>query len=645
LVAIGFWQGWGPFSGRDSGPPAARRLTKDWILVAEFDGPPGDSTLAVAVRDLLSAALDQSEIVATVPREQIRLALRSAGRPASARVDAELARELAYRSSVRAVLEGTVGRLGQGYSVVLRVVDADSLKTVLTESAVAKSEDALIPTLGRLAEKLRAGLGERRAAIAASRPLNLAATPSFEANRLRVRAVGMIGEGRARGAIPLLHDALALDPDFALAWSTLGSAFGNAGQPDSALAAYDQALRRPERMTTIQRLSTEGTRALSVGDPSAALAAFDRALQYDPAYTGGAGMRAFTLWALGRLDEALAGFRRERRGNPFGATLVTRSNELLVLIALGRLYEARDSLRSFPGRQTPVPLALVEIAACNWAAAESLAALGLADPDLDDSRRAEVSACLATARAARGALRSADSTFEHVEEMALHAADLYWEDAARRARLMLSVASAGAVALPADKWVRDSSTAEIVTRGLQAAIGGNRIEAQRLLSRARSRPRNALAQHGASPALLEAQIEALGGRWGEVARILRSIASQRIETGVLHYPAGMSPIRWLLADAFEHLGRPDSAAIVLERVTRDPAPVPDESHLRGIFLPFAHRRLVLLYARMGRIEDAKLHWQIFSEAMRTPDPEIQPLIAEARAALAGAEGIAKSSAR
>jgi hypothetical protein len=107
----------------------------------------------------------------------------------------------------------------------------------------------------------------------------------------------------------------------------------------------------------------------------------------------------------------------------------------------------------------------------------------------------------------------------------------------------------------------------------------------------------------------------------------------------------MSPIRWLLADAFEHLGRPDSAAIVLERVTRDPAPVPDESHLRGIFLPFAHRRLVLLYARMGRIEDAKLHWQIFSEAMRTPDPEIQPLIAEARAALAGAEGIAKSSAR
>ncbi len=107
----------------------------------------------------------------------------------------------------------------------------------------------------------------------------------------------------------------------------------------------------------------------------------------------------------------------------------------------------------------------------------------------------------------------------------------------------------------------------------------------------------------------------------------------------------MSAVRWFLADAFEQLGQPDSAAVYLERIVSDPAPTDQESHLRGIAVPFAHRRLVLLYARMGRIEDAKRHWQIFTETCRTPDREIEPLIAEAHAALASAEGMARSGGR
>jgi len=101
--------------------------------------------------------------------------------------------------------------------------------------------------------------------------------------------------------------------------------------------------------------------------------------------------------------------------------------------------------------------------------------------------------------------------------------------------------------------------------------------------------------------------------------------------------------RSLLADAYEHLGQPDSAALTLERVTSDPAPW--ETHLRGVLPPFAHRRLVLLYARMGRFEDARRHWQIFSETVRTPDPELRPMIEEARLALGSAEAMAKSARR
>src|SRR5262249_47616072 len=106
-LAITLWRLWASlFPGPPPEPPK-----KSWILVAEFDGPAADSSVVTATRDMVMAALDQSKIVATVPREQINLALRSAGKPTSTRVDAELARELAYRSSVRTVLEGRIGRL------------------------------------------------------------------------------------------------------------------------------------------------------------------------------------------------------------------------------------------------------------------------------------------------------------------------------------------------------------------------------------------------------------------------------------------------------------------------------------------------------------------------------------------------------
>jgi len=640
----------GPFARWLGGSSPAHAARKEWILVAEFDGPPDDSSLAVTTRDLVSAALDQSAIVATVPPEQIRIALEMAGKPTSTRMDAELAKQLAYRSAVRAVVEGKIGRLGRGYSVVLRVVDAESLKVILTERAAAKDQDALIPTLGRLAEKLRAGLGEKRDAIEATRSPEAVATSSFEAYRLYVQGTRSLGMRSDRKAIRIFREALALDPDFAYAWRRLGVAFSNMGRPDSGLAAFDEALRRPHRLTAIQRLEVEGLRASDGGDLQDALAAYDRALQADSSVSVIVHGRGFVLWGLGRFEEALESTRMAKRRSPFGAAQYLWKNEAEQLCNLGRLDEAREvarNLRGTPGVRTRLS---IEIAATNWAAVERISDSLLADPGLAEDDRAQALLDLASAQSARGAFKAAVETFERAGELA-RAADLPtgYQNSPRRGRLMLAIVTGGVILLPADAWAGDSSTTNLLTRGLRAAIAGDRAQAQRHLNAARARwahSRSELAWQGATPALLEARIEALAGRWDEAVRILRPVAAQRVEFGMrIPGRAGMSTVRWFLADAFEKLGQPDSAAVTLERVISDPATAQREDHLRGIVVPFAHRRLVLLYAGMGRIEEARRHWQIFAATCRTPDPEIQPLIAEARAALASAEGMAKAATR
>jgi hypothetical protein len=62
----------------------------------------------------------------------------------------------------------------------------------------------------------------------------------------------------------------------------------------------------------------------------------------------------------------------------------------------------------------------------------------------------------------------------------------------------------------------------------------------------------------------------------------------------------------------------------------------------GIPFPFAHHRLVLLYSKLGRVEDARRHWEIFETTFTDPDPELVPMLDEARKALEEAEAKAAS---
>jgi hypothetical protein len=55
------------------------------------------------------------------------------------------------------------------------------------------------------------------------------------------------------------------------------------------------------------------------------------------------------------------------------------------------------------------------------------------------------------------------------------------------------------------------------------------------------------------------------------------------------------------------------------------------------FYSFAHHRLVLLYSKMGRVDDARRHWEIFEKTFTNPDPKLAPMVEEAREALAAAE--------
>jgi len=624
-LAIAALQHWWPFSQPPPPPPGHN----DWILVAEFDGPADDTTLAAAARSLVSAALDQSEILATVPQEQIQVALEQSGKPAGTRLTGPVARELAYRRSVRAVLEGEIGRIGTGYSIVLRVVDAESLQTVVTERGSAKDENDLIPALDKMAEKLRRDLGERRNAIAATRPLQEFATPSFEAYRAYVKADRASDLGDWDNAIALSKEALRLDPGFAMAWMSIALMQWNMGRRDSLLVALDQALLHPERMTAAQRQRAEAYRDAQTGSVEQGLAAYlkyDRLYPGDPVVLNSISMR---LSMLGRLEEALEYNRKAQRQNPFGPSTAALNNEIECLLDLGRIDEARELARNLKALPGPHLRAAVELAGCNWAAAESLALVAAQDPSVGTLNRGLALGLLAKAQAGRGQLRAAAATLTRGAR--------FWEAASSPQNqvafggllLFLAVHTEGAIALPPESWASDSSVISLVFRGLRAAATGDVDSPQRLLEAVQRRPTSEVGGETVQQALLEARVAALSGDWEEVVHILRPIAAQS---------GGRRWETFLLADAFEKLGAPDSAATYLERKTTDPAAWLGCS---GITRPLAHRRLILLDASMGRLEEAERHLAVLERWWDRPDDIAQGMLDEARGAVGSARGMAR----
>jgi tetratricopeptide (TPR) repeat protein len=165
--------------------------------------------------------------------------------------------------------------------------------------------------------------------------------------------------------------------------------------------------------------------------------------------------------------------------------------------------------------------------------------------------------------------------------------------------------------------------------------------ARRELAHLRQRSADELARAGAAGAFLEASIAAAENRWSEVIRLLGPHALR----GDDHNPpdaawgrVGRVPERWLVAEAYDHLGPPDSAAVAFERALEPP----DSRWVIPtlMYVPYAHQRLVMIYAHMGRREDAERHWREFSATFTNPDPEVKHLLDEARAAIMSLRGMA-----
>ena len=624
---------------------AGKFKTREPVIIADFAVTNTDSALGAVVSDAVRAGLAQSTVISLVPPTRVAGTLRLMQQAPTSRLEVGLAREVAQRQGVKAVVAGNVAGVSGGYIVTLRLVSADSGTELASFRETGDGPRGLIDAADKLARELRGKIGESLRSVHETPALAEVTTSSLEALKKYSAATRANNiEGNSEKAVLLAREAVGLDSTFASAWRTLGIALGNLGAARSSRdSAIEHAFRFSDHLPERERLRTVAAYYMSGphADRGKAIAAYQSLVQrYDDEMANNIGSMLTTRRDFAGAESIYVRDIRHDSGSG-----ISWSNLVEVQIDRNKLKQAAATLaearRRVPDNTTirlRVPL-LMYAQGRTDDAQRDLDTLGA---DWDAGAKADVEWWRANFALLHG--RYAEATRIRKEEAQLLAG-----------QGAPVVAAAESLAVQsADAWFRGPSAAVI----------------ERIDKTLAKYPMQQIAESD-RPYLRAATAYALAGRPDKARRVLEQYQRDMIDTAMLRlqapayhaalaelalaehkpldalaefrrgdvapdgYPSGecVPCFSFSLARAFDAAEMPDSAIAMYERYLATPywaKPL----EIDNLALAGTHKRLGELYEAKNEHQQALSHYMTFVELWKNADPEFQPRVADVKRRIA-----------
>jgi tetratricopeptide (TPR) repeat protein/predicted Ser/Thr protein kinase len=204
---------------------------RDTILVTDFVNTTADPVWDVILKKALAVDLGQSPYLNVYPDQKLRSALRLMGRSPEERITTEVGGQICVRNNIKAMLTGTIANIGNQYVVTVEAVNPTTRDTLATAQAQASRKEDVLNALHKADSQLRGKLGESLASVQTyDKMLSEATTPSLDALKALSMGDEKHGAGEELASIPYYQQAIQLDPNFAMAYARLGTAYNNLGQ-------------------------------------------------------------------------------------------------------------------------------------------------------------------------------------------------------------------------------------------------------------------------------------------------------------------------------------------------------------------------------------------------------------------------------
>jgi len=236
---------------------------KPSLAVMYFENNTGDESLDIwrsALSDLLISDLSQSKYIRVLPRDRLFGILNQLNLLESKRYSSENLKEVATRGGASHILQGILTKAGENFRINTTLQESGTMEIVGSDMVEGKGEESFHTIVDELTRRIKANfkLSSEEIASDLDKEVGTITTGSPEAYRYYSEARKYHLGWDYREAIKLYERAVTIDPEFAMAYRGMASAYSNLGYVLKEKEYIQKAMDLSDRVSDRERYQILG---------------------------------------------------------------------------------------------------------------------------------------------------------------------------------------------------------------------------------------------------------------------------------------------------------------------------------------------------------------------------------------------------
>jgi len=282
---------------------------KPSLAILYFTNNTGDGELSTwkhALPELLIDDLSQSKYIYILPKSRLLSILSKFSLDDKDNYTHEDLKSIATWCGINQIITGSFFKSGNNFRVNITLQDVHNGKVIGSESSEGKGEDSLFGIVDELTEKIKTLIKLPRENFADDFDLAVGkiTTSSPQAYKYFSEGTKLYFKTQYPEAIALLKNAVAIDPEFAMAYRHLAALMSNTGNPVEFKQYIKKAMALSDRLSERERLQIQGSYYLN-NDHAKAMDTCKKLVQIYPDDTLGHRLLGVAYYELGDWEAGL----------------------------------------------------------------------------------------------------------------------------------------------------------------------------------------------------------------------------------------------------------------------------------------------------------------------------------------------------
>jgi serine/threonine protein kinase len=251
---------WRLLPHRKTAPPPSGKPS---LAVMYFKNNTGDKNLdhwRTMLANLLIADLTQSKYIRILAEDKLVEILGRLNQLDAQAYSSEVLGEVAALGGVNHILQGAYAKAGDEFRINVTLQEAPGGELIASESVAGKGEEGIFSMVDELTRKIKTNfkLSEQQIATDIDQEIGKITTSSPEAYKHYAEGRKYHNSGDYRRSIELMEKAIALDPQFAMAYRSMAMSYNNRGLFSERRKFIEKALAISDRLSEAERYQIQG---------------------------------------------------------------------------------------------------------------------------------------------------------------------------------------------------------------------------------------------------------------------------------------------------------------------------------------------------------------------------------------------------